>query len=324
VDGIDLIVQHGPRLSVRGFRGIEAVTRTFTAIWRGNGSVVVQRNASIVTGLTAIAARLTRRPFIYSSANVMDFSFERVEPSRLKRWVYRLGIRLADELVVQNREQVQLAREKFGRDARVISSVAEPAAPRAATPDAFLWIGRLAAYKRPERYLDLAAAVPEARFRLLGVPTGPDGPRLAAELAERAQSLPNVELLEPRPRAELGPLYDEAVAVVNTADFEGMPNIFLEGWSRGVPALALTHDPDGTIVRERLGAFGNGDMADFARAARSLWAGREDQRKLAGRCIAYVRRQHSLDAAVRAWAAVLGASDFDVEPQGATASVPVP
>jgi hypothetical protein len=307
VDGLELIVQRPPRVRVPGLRSIEAAMRTFYAVWRGDAQVVVQRNASVVTGLVALAARAIGRRFVYSSANVIDFDFSRLEPSRLRLGLFHLGIRLANVVVVQTPEQVRLARDSFGRTASLIRSVAEPATPRTRAPSGFLWIGRLATYKHPHAYLDLAAAVPEATFRMLGVPSGPDGLRLAAEVAERAGRLPNVELLAPRPRAELGPLYDDAVAIVNTAEFEGMPNIFLEGWSRGVPALALDHDPDGVIVRERLGAFAAADAGLFARQARSLWTRRAEGGELAGRCVAYVRRDHSLDGAARAWAEIIRA-----------------
>jgi hypothetical protein len=85
------------------------------------------------------------------------------------------------------------------------------------------------------------------------VTAGEQGHELARGLIERCRSVPNIQLLEPLPRTELMRLIDSAVAMVNTADYEGMPNIFLESWARGVPALSLLHDPDGVIERESLG-----------------------------------------------------------------------
>jgi glycosyltransferase involved in cell wall biosynthesis len=305
IDGLDMIVERGLRSRLPGVRSLEVFARTVLTVLKARAPVVVQCNASVETGYVGIATRLTRRRFVYATVNIVDLDFSRIEPSRLKVAGFRVGVRVANEIVAQTPEQVQLVRERFGLQARHVPCVAEPAEPRGKAPEAFLWIGRLAVYKQPEAYLDLAEAVPEAKFRMVGVPTGPDGPRLAAALAERAATLPNVELLEPRPRPELAPLYDSAVAVVNTAEFEGMPNIFLEGWARGVPALALQHDPDGMIVRERLGAFAGGDPARLAEQARALWAGRADQHELAARCMAHMREHHSLESVAEGWIDVL-------------------
>jgi glycosyltransferase involved in cell wall biosynthesis len=280
------------------------------AMWHVDAETLVQRGAGVETLLVALAAKLRGRRFAYSSANVIDFDFGRLEPSRLNVALYHLGVRLADVVVVQTDEQAALCRQRFGRNAHVIRSIVEPHAPRRRRPEAFLWIGRVVSYKQPLAYVDLARAIPDARFRMVAVPQAPgaDDP-LTAEVRRAATELPNLELLAPRPRAELAPLIEEAVAVVNTADYEGMPNVFLEGWTRGVPALALTHDPDGVIERERIGAFAGGDRSRFAQLARDLWHARDDGDATAARCVAYAAREHAAGAVVDQWRLALGLTE---------------
>jgi glycosyltransferase involved in cell wall biosynthesis len=317
VDGIDVVHQ-----TPRRFGPLGTFAATLAAVREANAPLVVQCNASMDTAYVGVATRLTRRRFVFQTVNVVDFDYGRLEPSRLKRAAYKLGVRLAGEVVAQTGEQVRLAEERFGRPARLAVCVSEPAPPRTRPPDAFLWIGRLAWYKRPHAYLDLAAALPDARFRMVGVPSGPDGARLAAEIEERARSLDNVELLQPRPRDELGPLYESAVAVVNTAEFEGMPNIFLEGWARGAPALAEIHDPDGMVEREGLGLFAHCDPARLAELARSLWDVRESNGEMEARCVAYVREHHSLEAIGDVWEDIVAAPGAGPAPAQRNASGP--
>jgi glycosyltransferase involved in cell wall biosynthesis len=270
--------------------------------------VLVQRSAGPTTAIAAIAARVRGAGFAYSSANDVDFEFERVEPRRVNLRLFEWGVRRATRVLVQNDHQAQLCRQRFAIDPIVVNSIAARAEPRSADPEAFLWVGRLQNWKRPLAYLELARAVPEASFWMIEVPQPNEPPELRAAVSAAVRELPNLELLEPRPREALGELLDRTVAVVNTSSYEGVPNVFLEGWARGVPALALSFDPGGLVAGRGLGSFVEGDSERFADEAQRIWRERGDQRAVAERCIAYVRAEHDRDAVIDRWIGALGLS----------------
>jgi glycosyltransferase involved in cell wall biosynthesis len=285
--------------------------RELASIWRAvnaaDARVIVTRAAGPHVGVVGLFAKLRRRRFVYSSANLSDFDFGRLSPTRRNQELFRLGIRIADEIVVQTAEQVRLCEERFGRSPVLIESVAEPAPQRDREPEAFLWIGRLVWYKQPLAFVELARALPHAKFWMVAVPVPytEGGSKLMTALERRAARAPNLELLSPRPRRELMDLVDRAVAVVNTAEFEGMPNIFLEGWARGVPALALTRDPDEVIERHRLGGFAHGSPEQLVELARRLWEERDDQAGIAARCRQYILEHHSPESVSARWHEVI-------------------
>jgi glycosyltransferase involved in cell wall biosynthesis len=162
-------------------------------------------------------------------------------------------------------------------------------------------------YKQPEVYVQLARAVPEARFRMVAVPRArPPRGDPAPELPSGDAQPQNLEILPPLPRAALMALLERAVAVVNTSDHEGMPNTFLEAWARGVPALSFAVDPDGLIVGRGLGEFARGSRDALVAAARRLWETRLDQHEVAERCRTYVSERHSPDAIAARWQEELG------------------
>ena len=303
IDGVHVLTRaRAP--AIRGFGGLVHDLRTLRALLGCRGRVVVTRSAGRDTAVAAVAARLMRAGFVYSSANVVDFDLGRLEPVynvRLFEW----AVRSATEVVVQTEEQAQLCRSRMGRDAVLIRSIAERAEPRTATPGAFLWIGRTVPYKRLDLYLDLAAALPEARFQVIPVAGSHDQTEVVQRLARAREELPNLEVLDPRPRAQLGPLIESAVALVNTSEYEGMPNVFLEGWARGVPALVFSHDPDGVVARHGLGWFAAGSRDRFVELAREQWVARQDQREVAARCVDYVRTHHDAEVVCEAWRATL-------------------
>lgn len=278
------------------------------ALRRAPSRVVVTRQAGAHTGLAGIVARAGRRRFVYSAANVLDFDFGRLEANRLKRLLFESGLRLADQVVAQTDEQRDLCKRKLGVEAPVIRSIAEPAEQRGSAPEAFLWVGRVMGYKQPLAYLDLARGVPEARFWMVAVPDDAlqADRQLFQAVQEQAPDIPNLELLPPSPRAEVLSRMDRAVAVVSTSSSEGMPNIWLEGWARGVPAMTLAHDPDALVARHGLGSSCAGDAGLLAAEARRMWAGRDDQAELAARCRAYVATEHSGQAVAGKWRNALG------------------
>src|SRR5947208_3092708 len=80
---------------------------------------------------------------------------------------------MAYAIVVQTSEQVELCERSFKRIPVMIKSLSALQEPQSDEPEAFLWAGRLAHYKQPLEFVELARAVPEAQFWLVGVPVPP-------------------------------------------------------------------------------------------------------------------------------------------------------
>jgi glycosyltransferase involved in cell wall biosynthesis len=320
IDGVRIVRR--PAYRKRGviLGKLVEVVLIWRALWQTPGSAIVTRCAGVQVGLIAVYASLARRRLVYASAAVTDFECAKLIPNRRDQALYKLGVHLADEIVVQTEDQIDLCQASFGRRATLINSIAElPELPESASPrpEAFLWVGRLTSYKRPLEYIELARAVPEARFRMVGVPQATQGEGLAEAVAAASADIPNLELLAPRSHPEVGELMARSVASVNTSDFEGMPNVLLESWARGVPALALTHDPGGVIEKHALGGFAHGSRDRLVSLARQQWDQRNDRKELRDRCREYVAAEHSPEAVAGRWLQVLlggGTRDGEARP----------
>lgn len=278
--------------------------RTWRSLAAADAGLYMSRGASPVLGLIALFCAVRRRKLVFSSATDFDFTFEtRFEPG-LDLESYRAGLRRTDAVVVQTDEQRELARKAFPslRRLTAIPSFAEPAEPTEAEPEAFLWMGRTVDHKQPLRYLDLAAALPEARFWMIATETDETPPALAAEIRRRAQALPNLEMLEARSHAAATELVGHAVAAVSTSRLEGMPNVFLEAWARGVPALTLDFDPVGRVVGRELGVAADGSWERFVAGARRMWEERRTRHELSRHVRSYVRDVHSPPVVAAQWA----------------------
>jgi glycosyltransferase involved in cell wall biosynthesis len=293
----------------RGVRAVHEVAAVVRALRAADAGVTVVRSASPAVALIGLYCKLRRRAFVFSCSNVSDLTLEQME-TRWKTLISRLGIQLADTVVVQSEDQRALARRHFPRLRRVVRIPSFAVVDDAVTagsnpsPDAFLWFGRCVPQKRPLQYVELARTLPEARFLMIPAPIKAAGP-LFDRLQREAADVPNLELLELRPHAELQELVARCVAVVNTSTLEGMPNAFLEAWARGVPVLTLEFDPDRIVECARLGSAARGSWERFVRGARELWEGRSERAELATRVRAHVAEEHSTAAVAARWSALV-------------------
>jgi glycosyltransferase involved in cell wall biosynthesis len=307
VDGVTVIAQKRPHHRWPApMRPAVRIALACCAMRHARAAVYVQRAAGTVTAFVALTAHLRGRRFIFSAANVTDFEWELLERRAWVRAVYGAGLKMADALVVQTDEQAKLCRNRLGRGSVVIRSIAD--APRVdnIVAEAFTWIGRAEQAKNPGAFLRLAQALPDVQFRMVVAATTPAGATLLDHLQQEATAMPNLELLEGRPKAKLDEVYRSAVAIVSTSiGYEGMPNVLLEGWARGVPALALAHDPDGLIEAHKLGWVAAGDEERLQALARAAWSGRHNVDEIRGRCRDYVRDHHARDVVAGAWEALL-------------------
>ena len=282
-----------------------------TSIWaslqRVDADILYQRTAGAATGVVGLFAKANGRRFIYAAAHDLDMLreetpklFHRRAGGRDLR-LFRLGVKLADAIVVQHAGQASDCLRSYGRTSTVIPSCyAETPDARADAGGVVLWAATLRTWKRPEKFLEIAKRCSTVRFRMVG---GPSSDAVDATVFERMRSeaarLPNVEFVGFVPYAEIDRHFNAARVFVNTSDREGFPNTFLQAWSRGIPTVSfcdtgaiLDGGPIGAVVQstEAMGTTVEALMRDDI-----LW------RREGTRAKRYVRSTHSVDAALAAY-----------------------
>jgi glycosyltransferase involved in cell wall biosynthesis len=280
------------------------------AIWRCFQRADAQAYIVRGSGGHVIAAssfcRARGRRFVFSSSSELDFDFARPDRNRRMLQIYKTSLRLASRLALQTEQQRELAMRALpGSDPVVIPSFAEPAPSENGAGEYFLWVDRLVEYKLPDRYVELAEALPEARFRMVACPGAETPPGMAERIEAAAERLPNLELFPARPRNELLEEMRHAVAVVKTSRVEGMPNGFLEAWARGVPVLSLNVDPDSKIANNDIGVAADGSMPRLTEAAARLWRDPEQRTAVGERARRFVQEVHSPEVVADRWVALL-------------------
>lgn len=252
VDGITVIKTFRQEAGIPVVRFIHP---RLTSIWRAmhaaNADIYYQRSASMLTAVIAAYCRRHGKHSIYAGASDSDFvPGQQLIQFRRDRWLFERGLARVDTVIVQNTTQQRDCLRHYGRRSRLIPSVYQlPADSRKQPDDYILWVSRMHERKRPELLLEIARRLPHRRFVMIGGASGNHPPYSTyfETIRAAAANLPNVDFLGFLPLAETEKHFDGARLLVSTSQVEGMPNVYLQAWARGVPTLGL-FDPGARLA----------------------------------------------------------------------------
>lgn len=272
IDGIRVWKTFAPGAGVPVLRFLHPkLTSIISALRCADADIYYQSCAGMVTGVTAWYARRNDRKFVFRIAHDSDcIPGQQIIPYWRDRKLYEYGLKKADLVVAQTALQATLLRRNYGVSSAEINMIVAPPFEGEMERDIdVLWVNNFRSFKKPERFLDLARALPDVRMVMVGGPCpGEEG--LFEAIRREASSLPNLQLTGFVPYHEVNTYYSRARVFVNTSDVEGFPNSYLQAWVRGTPVVAF-FDPDGLIAREGLGHKAN-DLSDMVAAMRRFMA----------------------------------------------------
>ena len=153
----------------------------------------------------------------------------------------------------------------------------------------FLWVSRCQPVKRPHLFLDLVEALPERSFEMV-CPREDVG--LWESVAARAKKSANLQFIEKVPYHEIQSHYDAARVFVNTSEWEGWPNSFIQAGLGRTALLSLAVNPDGIFERFGLGCFATGDFERLKSQARAMMADAAGLERMQEGCARFVAEMH--------------------------------
>jgi len=248
--------------------------------------------------VTAIFCSLDQRKYVYCVANDSDIDpsyLERYNP--LVRFLYIQSMKVADTLVSQTKSQQSMMRAEYGLESTVIpNGYTLPDETKILSHEKrefVLWVGEIEPEKkRPDRFLNIASSLSEVKFVLVGPPGNDD--TYVRKIKERAHKMENVSYDGFVAPDKIDWYFNRAIALVNTSDYEGFPNTFLEAWRYRTPVVSLFHDLDGIITQANIGILsGSHDqlVADVERFAQDT----ELRKEIGTRGREYLSENYRLD-----------------------------
>ena len=231
-------------------------TSLLKALKQADSELYYHNCAEYVTGQIAFWAKTNNKAFIYTVASDADCEEDLPKlQTKRDRLLFLYGLRNANKIICQTYKQSQLLKHNYHLDSKVIAMPATPPQGVANPKTQFstqkvIWVGRIQKVKRIEWLVDIAEALPNIIFEVVGPEN--HNPEYTKNILPRAHALKNIHFVGKISRQEMPNIYKNATILLNTSIYEGFPNTFLEAWSYGIPVIS-TVDPDNIIAKNKLG-----------------------------------------------------------------------
>jgi len=164
--------------------------------------------------------------------------------------------------------------------------------------DYFIHVGTLTIYKGAENLYNLISILDKnIKVIIVGVPDD----NKSEIIFNRLKDFSNVILKGRMDHQSTIQLIANAQALINTSNYEGFPNIFLEAWASGVPVISLKVNPGNVLNQNSLGICCEGDLNRMKNCIETYETISIDHSKL----ISYVNDYHDFDSAIDRLASII-------------------
>lgn len=224
--------------------------------------VIYTRFFSSWSGIAADFARQNNCTHIWALASDNDVTRLQQRVSLLKpldfienKWVKK-AFRSANYILTQNRYQQERIKTMYQREGILIRQSTEVCQEDTIVKPnshiAICWIANLKAIKQPELFIELAERFKTNQsisFTMIGRPNK-DYKELLQNAADR---IPNFHYLGEIPNSEVNKQLSQSHILVNTSQYEGFSNTFVQAWMRKVVVVSLNSNPDDLLTDKEIG-----------------------------------------------------------------------
>jgi glycosyltransferase involved in cell wall biosynthesis len=275
--------------------------------------VIYTRTTVDYIGIVGILAKSYGLKYVWASASIMDCkgdNYGRILTTYKNRWTKPLrflqfyicdrlvsyGIRHCDVAITQSKEQQKLLRDCFHKTSTVISNGLPVTNSPATKPDrvVVLWIGNIKPLKRLDLLLSLSNRCRDLPAEFVVV--GHDEKAMTKEMLKNHDN-GNVKWLGYLPLGQVEKIMESSHLFVNTSDYEGWPNTFIQAWMRKIPVVSLNVDPDHVIEKHRLG-FHSRTFERMVQDVRMLVGDRKLREELGENGRRYALKAHNIEGTV--------------------------
>ena len=236
------------------------------AIKKSNSKYIFQQNAGILSGLTALSCFILGKKFIYRLGSDIDSTIDvKKKLGFVAHIMFKYALNRATLILCQNDYQIDNLSKRF--DQKKLKKIYNPIKNHDSKKcinnkkdfNQVAWIGNFRPVKNIHKIIPIAKQFPELMFKIAGLEFKNMDMFVKQSIVE-LKKINNVEFLGYLNNSQIQSLLSSSSFLLNTSEYEGLSNTFLESLSTGTPIISSKNaNPDEIITKNNLGIIVNND-----------------------------------------------------------------
>ena len=273
---------------------ISQAKKFFNILRKEKPDIIISTTNNSLVLLCSIYSKTHKAKHIHRIAHNKDTGFERIKEFGITARLYSKGMRTADKILVQNTEQQNALLKNFNKKSVIFKNVFHVKKQPQTKKKHILWVSRFQKWKNPDLFVKLASNIPDYNFIMI-CPYNNYNPEAWLDLQNKAKQISNLEFIEYVPFNEIQIFFNEAIAFVNTSDFEGFPNTFLQAAQGNTPIISLNVNPDNFLTKYDCGIFCNNNFELLVKKTKQLLQNNETLIQKGENAFKYIQENHNID-----------------------------
>lgn len=217
--------------------------------------------------------------------------------SQIETYWMNDGLKNATRLIAQNEYQQTKAKLRFGQEAIIVNqmtpSVSEDTIQKDNSILKVLWVANFKRTKQPELFVKavktLTETIDNVEFYMCG-----RAPKEYERLMAEIEHIPHLHYLGPLSLEEVFDLMSKSHILVNTSEFEGFSNTFVQAWMRKMMVISMHSNPNEIITKQRIGMMAP-DLETLISCLRQAISTPSDTFDMGEKAYTYAIENHSVE-----------------------------
>lgn len=280
----------------------------FRVLLKQRSQIYITKTASELLGWLVLFEKLLKgEKVVFRLGSDKDTDLEFWKNNKKLYMLYKFGLKHCDKIYVQSSNQKRLLESRYGIESHLVKNVFDICNANVELDKQYiLWVSRCESLKRPGLFIDLAKRVPEEKFLII-MPHARKGDgaldeqinKIMTEVRKAADELANLQYIESVPFNEIQAYYNAAKLFVNTSEYEGFPNSFIQSCIGKTGILSYRVNPDKFITQYGAGYLCDDDPEKAADYIKNLNS--EKIQDIGKKAYSYVVMNHDIEEIGKAY-----------------------